>query len=70
MNVKFSPIIQLFDDFLISLCLEESASLSSTLLAWSIFDNNRINVIELNTMQNYSEFEGAQIKPSIFVLGA
>ena len=34
-----------------------------SLLAWSYPKTNEINVIELETKQNYASFEGVRIKP-------
>ena len=42
--------------------------MTPTLLAWCSRIHNKIKVADLETKQNYTEFEGVQIKKSNFIL--
>lgn len=45
---------------------EEHNTTHSELLVWSSFCDSEINIIELDTKQNYAKFSGAQIIRGIF----
>ena len=66
-----SPFIHLFMSshfslflfpIMIKIWIPEISPTSSTLLAWSSEKNNRIRVVELETKQEFTNFDGVQFK--------